>query len=146
MDPLSVAASISGLLIATAKIYSLLKDFVSDIADAPSLARLVRDEVYEMTLVISQLQPFVLRQASADASRMEMINIDRFLIMLTGTVCTFSELEKEVTGLTGLSAGQKISRRDYPRWAKKGTRISQLFQHLQRHKLSWTLTLNILTW
>src|SRR5437762_13983446 len=58
MDPISVAASITGLLAVAAKLSSVFQGFVSSTNEAPSLARGVRDVIDDVALVLSQLQPF----------------------------------------------------------------------------------------
>ncbi|KAL8957334.1 MAG: hypothetical protein Q9183_006087 [Haloplaca sp. 2 TL-2023] len=59
MDPISVSASILGLLGAAAKISEVLRGFVKGVKDAPALAQRVFTEVEDLTLCFRGLQEFV---------------------------------------------------------------------------------------
>ena len=99
MDPLSVAASVVGLLGAAGKITSVLHGFVTKIKDAPSLARTVVIEVADITAALGQLQAYVLGTASANPARSNLILLEQVLVTLSGCVATYSELEAAVDSL-----------------------------------------------
>jgi hypothetical protein len=143
MDPISVAASVVGLLTAAAKISSTMQELVSSVTHASSLSRRVQHEVRDVTAVVAQLQPFVLGSVLPEPSRESMIDVNQVLMILTGTVCTFSELEKEVDGLM---SDEGMGVLDRARWAWKEPTVIQLCQRLQDHKSSLSLMLTILTW
>lgn len=123
------------------QISSTIQQLVSGSASAPSVAQAVQSEIHDFVVVLSQLQPLILGTAFANISRASMIDVDQVLVTLTGCVCTFSELEKEVNGL-GLATGI----RNRLKWALAESTISQLVQRLQNHKASLNLMLTILTW
>lgn len=141
MDPLSVAASVTGLLLAAVQISASLQPFVAGSSSAPSLAQTIYYELHDFAAVLSKLQPFVL--GSAPPSRASMIDVDQLLITLTGCVCTFSELEKEVGSL---KSADRLGVWDRVKWAWAEPTISQLVQRIQSHKLSLNLMLSIFTW
>lgn len=141
MDPLSIAASVTGLLTAGAQIASLLQRFI----DAPSIAQTVGVEIHHFVVVLSQLQPFVAGSSSANQSRTSMIEVQQIQIILTGCVLTFSELQAAVAGLSKGDAGN-VGIRGRVRWALAESSINQLVQRLRDHKSSLTLILTVLTW
>ncbi|KAH0539020.1 hypothetical protein FGG08_004414 [Glutinoglossum americanum] len=132
-DPLSVAASVVGLLAATAKVSNSLGGFISNSINAPSLAIAVRTEINDINTVVSELQPFIDRTERPEASRESMIEVDRFLATLTAVVYTVSELEKVVDSL---KKNGEMSILDRMKWAWKKPAIAQLIQRLQAHNKS----------
>lgn len=102
MDPLSVAASVTGLLLAGAKIAALLRTLV----DAPSVVESVGVEINHFVVVLAQLQQFMMGSSSADPSRTSMIEVQQIQLILTGCVVTFSELQSAIDNL-----GQRSSLR-----------------------------------
>lgn len=140
-DPLSVTASVVGLVTAAGQITSLLYQFINSVQDAPSLANHVMTEVHSINSVICSLQPFLWGQARASKPQEDMILIEDLIITLTGCVCTFSELELVVKGL---GSNDGMDTMDRVRWARKEGTIRQLFERLQTQKSSLTLMLTIL--
>ena len=144
MDPISVSASILGLLGAAAKISEVLTGFVKGVKDAPGLAQRVFTEVEDLTLCFQGLQEFVNSERSSTRSRQAMITIDRLLVMLTHCVLTFSELETVLDCVkprrNSIFGNSKL------RWVAKEHTISQLLQRLQCSKASLNLMLTTLNW
>ena len=143
MDPLSVAASVVGLLGAAGKITSVLHGFVTKIKDAPSLARTVVIEVADITAALGQLQAYVLGTASANPARSNLILLEQVLVTLSGCVATYSELEAAVDSLN-ISIDMGIF--DRAVWTLKEPGLVAIVQRLQNHKSSLTLMLTILQW
>ncbi|KAL8871349.1 MAG: hypothetical protein Q9174_002796 [Haloplaca sp. 1 TL-2023] len=142
MDPISVSASILGLLGAAAKISEVLTGFVKGVKDAPGLAQRVFTEVEDLTLCFHGLQEFVNSEKSTTRSRQAMITIDRLLIMLTHCVLTFSELEAVLDCVK--PRRNSIFGNSRLRWVAKEHIISQLLQRLQCSKASLNLMLTTL--
>ena len=59
MDPLSVLASVLGLLAAAHKVTSVLVTAIKGIEDASKQVQAVLTEVNEITLILSQMQSFL---------------------------------------------------------------------------------------
>ncbi|EWG35943.1 hypothetical protein FVEG_00124 [Fusarium verticillioides 7600] len=93
MDPLSVSASVVGLLGAGAKITSCLWTFATNARDAPQLARHLVFEVADITAALGSLQAYVCGQAQAPGERGALILLEHVLTTLTGCVTTFSDLQ-----------------------------------------------------
>lgn len=142
MDPLSVAASVTGLIKAGALITSL----VQRLLDAPSIAQSVEAEINHFVVVLSQLQPFLSGAINSIArqSRASLIDVQQIQIILTGSVLTVSELQAAVSAICQGSA--KIGLRDRVKWLLAESTITQLIQRVRDHKSSLTLILTLLTW
>ncbi|KAL8690211.1 MAG: hypothetical protein Q9218_004293 [Villophora microphyllina] len=140
MDPISVAASILGLLGAAAKVAEILANFVKGVKDAPKLAQRVFTEVEDLKLCFQRLQEFINLEEASNRSRAAMITVDQLLIMLTNCVMTFSELEDALGWLKpgSFSVNTRL------RWLTKEHTISKLLQRLQSSKVSLNLVLTTL--
>lgn len=141
MDPLSIAASVTGLIMAGAQITSL----VQRLQDAPALASAVETEISHFVVVLSQLQPFLTGASHPPTlpSRSSLIEVQQIQIILSGSVITLSELQ---TAVAALSHGAGIGIRDRVRWMLAESAIAQLVQRVRDHKSSLTLILTLLTW
>lgn len=138
MDGLSVAASVAGLLQISTKVIS----FVSTIADAPSIARSVSDEVIALNIIFRQLEDFISGLMKGKPGRGSMLLVDQLVTALTGCVCAFTELEHELEGLESDS----VSLWDRARWAQKDSNLRRIVGDLEKSKSSLNLMLTIHTW
>lgn len=143
MDPLSVSASIIGILGASAKVSSVLVAFVQSTKAAPKLAQTVLSEVNGLSAILTQLQTYLLGTASLSKSRASLILVEQVIVTLTECVTTFSELENALgTSRNDVDMGTL----DRIRWAMKESKISDIQGRLQSNKASLTLMLTILQW
>lgn len=145
MDPLSVTASVVGLVLAADQVKSILLQLINGLNDPPNLTRNVMDEIHSITSVICSLQKFLPDEARASESRSRkgLIHVDHLIITLTGCVRTFSDLQKEISDL---KSGDGMNALDRFKWARKEDIIIQILRRLQEHKSSLALMLNILQW
>lgn len=143
MDPISVSASILGLLGAAAKISEVLTHFIKGVKDAPNLALRTLTEVEDLKICFGQLQHFINADEARRRSHAAMVTVDQFVVVLTHAVMTFSELEVAVEGLRPRTASMINGRF---KWITKENTISQLLLRLQASKTSLTLLLTTLTW
>jgi hypothetical protein len=143
MDPLSVMASVVGLLTAAANVSSMLSAIKSSVKDAPQLLNYVLSEVKEVEISLSAIHKFLQGVASAPRQRIALIQLDQLIATLTEAVLTFSELEALVTPLAMQS---KVPTMERVKWALKEETVSSIMQRLQRHKSSLSLMLNIVQW
>ena len=143
MDPISVAASVVGLLGAATKISEVLTHFIKGVKDAPSLAIRTLTEVEDLKICFRQLQQFIHAEEGRRRSHTAMVTVDQFVVVLTHAVMTFSELEAAVDGLKTRSSSMINGRF---RWITKENTISQLLLRLQASKTSLSLLLTTLTW
>lgn len=92
MDPLSVTASIVGLLAAGAKIVR----FLEDLDDVEELTQTIANEVTLFRMIMLRLQNFILHSSTRDLPHASMIDLDQVTTILISSVMTFSELEREL--------------------------------------------------
>ncbi|KAI4257624.1 MAG: hypothetical protein L6R42_005545 [Xanthoria sp. 1 TBL-2021] len=142
MDPISVSASILGLLGAAAKISEVLTHFIKGVKDAPNLALRTLTEVEDLKICFRQLQHFINADEARRRSHATMVTVDQFVVVLTHAVMTFSELEVAVEGLRPRTASMINGRF---KWITKENTISQLLLRLQASKTSLSLLLTTLT-
>ena len=143
MDPLSVSASIIGILGAAAKVSSVLITFVKNTKAAPKLAQTVLADVNGLSTVLSHLQTYLLGTASPTRSRASLILVEQVLVTLAECVTTFSELE-DVLGTSKHDVDMDTL--DRMKWATKESKVADIQQRLQSNKSSLTLMLTILQW
>ena len=145
MDPLSVTASIVGILAAAGKISELLHTVVISAKEAPQIVTALMFEVDDVRSAFASLQSLLVDLSSAPPRRTAMVQVDRLIVTLTETVLTFSELETVVTPLV-VSKGQKYPLRTRLKWTRVEQNCERMVAKLQRHKSSVSLMLNVLQW
>ena len=139
MDPLSVSASIAGLLTATAAVGAMLKN----LSRTPKFVQDVCQEVADIKVCLLQLQLFVQGIRPAPQSQTALLMVEHIVVTLVGCVTTFSELEETLSGLRTDRPSPKVQRL---RWAIKEPSISRILLRLQASKSSMNLLLTTLTW
>ncbi|PVI06946.1 hypothetical protein DM02DRAFT_649288 [Periconia macrospinosa] len=143
MDPLSVTASIVGILAASGKLSELLRSIISTAKDAPQVVTQLGCEINEVRAALSSLQTLLTDLSSAPPSRAALIQLDQLIVILTESVLTFSELEAIVSPLAA-SPGKKFSLINRLKWTRAEGNCLKMVERLQRHKASISLMLNIL--
>ena len=136
MEPLSVAASIVGLIEATAKVSSLIKTANG----ASSLMQDVLSEVSDIGMFLGQLQALVVRPAADIRSRASLLLVEDIIVVLTKAVMTFSELEKVIEQFKPLRVVTRV------KLAMREPTLSKLLLRLRSSKESLSFMLTILTW
>jgi len=110
MDPLSVAASVVGLLVATAKASQVLTAFIHNVKNAPTLAEHVLLEVSSISASLAQVQGYLTGTKSGSQARTRLLMVDQIVVTLTTCVMTFSELESILMSLNVNQPQQKRAR------------------------------------
>jgi hypothetical protein len=140
-DPLSIATGVVGLIQASYALTKLLTDFIGSVKDAPAKAAIAVSEISETRAILEQLQNFVLRFETADNSRTALIQVDRLVDVISGCVATFSDFEAALDKVTR----SNMTLLDRAKWVWDEEEIDNLVARLQRHKLSLSLLVTILT-
>lgn len=140
MDPLSVAASVVGLLGATAKIYGLLEGIAS-VKNSPTTIRDAQIEVRHVEIALRSLQRYLWRLELASAHRKELIFIDEVIVCLADSMMALSDFESLLEMLKTF-ARVRIS----ISWFKYSKQVEEQVVKLQRQKTSLSMMLNILQW
>ena len=135
-----MAAGIVGIVTAVAHVSALLTRFTKSTIAAPKHAQLLLTEVSDVGEILSQLQPFLLGFDSPKRSRASLLKVDKVVVIVSGCVLTFSELEKVLDEMKT----EDLDLLDRLKWARKESVVVDLVQRLQNHKASLSLVLNIL--
>jgi hypothetical protein len=139
MDPLSIIASITGILTAAANVSNIL----GQVRDAPESVSAVLTEVNHIKIVFTALQKFLDRSRRFAPQRAALIQLDDVVVILTQTVLVFSELE---TLVLPISVQGRLSQWQRLTWAWQQPAALRLVNQLQRHKASLSLILQIIQW
>ena len=155
-DPLSIAASVAGLITISAQIIGMVKDLFDKVKDAPETMMRVREEVEGMQPIFCQVQ-FLLNGSGPRLSHnnLAMIPVHNLTTTLTGCVIVYSKLEKNVNEVCGFNdpatasalwrrAGVTADRVKWGLWRCQEAMC--IIEDLQRQKLSLNLMLTIITW
>ncbi|KAI0509384.1 P-loop containing nucleoside triphosphate hydrolase protein [Xylaria bambusicola] len=140
-DPLSIAASVAGLIALSGSIYKIVGDFVERAAHPPQSAHALLLSVSEMRMVLKSVSDLIDDFLKYPPKRRALVRLDHLIICLTQAVLSFSELEKFVNPWA-----TRTQRSLWQRWklASQDERISRFNTRLQENKLSISLVLNIL--
>jgi len=139
MEPLSVVASITGIVTAAAKVSGLL----GQIQDAPASISALLTEVVHIKIVFKAFQTLLGRTVQIFGARAALIQLDDVVVILTKTVLVFSELQ---TIIAPLSSQGKISGWQRLNWLRHEGTVLRLVNQLQRQKASLSLLLQITQW
>jgi hypothetical protein len=138
MDPLSVTASIVGILAAAAKIAESLQGMVSTAKNAPRVLVALDCEIREFQTALSSLQTLLADLSSIPTHRAALIQVEQLVVTLTEAVLTFSELDA--------LRGSKVPVAKRLRWTQAEGNCLKLVERIQRHKASISLMLHIFQW
>ncbi|KAI2640770.1 P-loop containing nucleoside triphosphate hydrolase protein [Hypomontagnella submonticulosa] len=141
-DPLSIAASVAGLIALSGSIYSALSAHVSRAnSNTPQSAYTLLLTVLEMRSALISVSSLVTSFLSVPPERRALVQLDHLIVCLTQSVLTFSDLEAFVgTWPEDIQS----SRWKRWRWTFQGDKFAILNTKIQDHKLSLNLVLNIL--
>ena len=141
MEPISVAASVWGVLEAAERIIG----FFSSIADAPNTAANV---LTECRAIFNQVNDFISDQDQQNITQKARISLNDLVATLTGCVTAFSELYMVLESLGTTLNGSDY--RDYQftfvdkiRWRLKEKSIEKILRNMQMHKTSLNLMISI---
>jgi signal transduction histidine kinase len=143
MDPLSILASVTGLLMAAGTVASTLSRIRSSVSNARQSIDQVVSEVDDLRTSLSAMSMFLIGLDSVPRRRVALIQVDQLVATLTEAVLTFSELEALVSPFATKS---DISMTERMKWAWKEDKVLPILQRLQRHKSSFSMMLNIVQW
>jgi cell division control protein 24 len=148
-DPLSIAASIAGLLGTSATVLTILYNLYKHAKGAANSLSRVIDEVQGMNTIFNQVQQFISGVARAKHDRLAMLSVDDLVTTLSGCVLVCEALHKyvrEVAGLMDTTNTMKLVL-ERVRWAAwKESEVAGFIQDLQRYKMSLNLMLTIIQW
>jgi hypothetical protein len=141
MDPLSVAASVTGLLAAASKVTHLL----STIQQADHLVRKALIETTSLSALLHQLSTFI--SAGRRTRRMSFTSVQDFLDILSSAVLILSSISSALPQSISISSSsiqQPMGLKEKIAWALKEDEVLGLLEELQRVKS--TLSVMLAVW
>ena len=150
-DPLSIVASVAGLITISAQIVIMVKELFTKTKNAPETILRVREEVESMQPSFYQVQQLLNGAGSGiNHGNLTMISIHNLMTTLTGCVIVYTRLEKKVNEVCGFNGGTWKRTgviADRVKWGLwKQEEVLCIIEDLQRQKLSLNLMLTIITW
>ena len=137
-DPLSIAASVVGLLAAAGKICSVLSGFVSSVIDAPQSARDALAAASELRLVLEMVQGLLDVMSGLPSNRKMLVRLDHIAVTFANCVLTLSELESLLCLKDDLLHRLK--------WVRTEKKVLRLLPRLESQKASMSLMVSVLIW
>ncbi|KAJ2986734.1 hypothetical protein NUW58_g4889 [Xylaria curta] len=144
MDPISIAASVAGLLAFGSKVVSVLFSVVYKAGNAPSLAQSLLWEVSDISAILGHLDRFIQGRVAVSSERGSMIPFKHVVASLSGCVMTYSELQQQLDKMDLVNADGGMGVFGRLAWVRKEATFSGIVGRLQNHKASMTLMLTIL--
>lgn len=139
-DPLSVAASIVGLISIGTKLIITLHKFHNNVRDAPTSASYLLSEMKTMTILLSSLQGLV---QNTPEDRKHVVMVEHLVVILMECVTTYSDLDGFVEGAKS-TFGDESSLISRSKWALREADVEKMLQRLQTQKTSLGLMLGIM--
>jgi cell division control protein 24 len=143
MDPLSVSASVAGLLTATQQISKLIRNVVASRRKGCKEINDIKSSLQTLQAILLQLQVLLLGQTAVDRKRASMILVDEIIAILAACVMTYSDIHG---CLKSIESDEQLNLLDSIRWAMKTKEMTEFLRALESHKTSLSLIVNILTW
>ncbi|KAI3587306.1 hypothetical protein IWW34DRAFT_712031 [Fusarium oxysporum f. sp. albedinis] len=143
-DPLSVAASVAGLISITVEAVKFLSPYVSAAKETPQVAAHVYSEVQSTQVILMGLQNLTKSLGSVKVQHAVLIGVDQIVAILTDGVLLYSELHKELQSLRAKDGMEKVPLRGRLQWVWKENTFITLLSRLQSFKSSMALVLMIL--
>ena len=147
-DPLSVAASIVGILAAAAKVVEIVQPFISNTKDAPKVADTVYTQVNQVRIILGSLETFLQDLSAPSSVRASFIQVECIVVFFTDGVLIFSELESLLSPLKLLNEDNSspLQLRQRISWGLKQSAISALMNRVRNFSASLSVMLNIFQW
>jgi cell division control protein 24 len=150
MDPLSVIASVAGIITAASEAIKVLGPYATATKDAPKIATQVLSEILAVKTIITALEQFAtnLSAGAASATHVKyasLVQVDQLIAVLTEGVLVFSELDALLQTLPPPDqTGSRARLLSSMQWVRKKGALSDLCMRLQALKLNINCILSIL--
>ncbi|CAJ0544356.1 Ff.00g035750.m01.CDS01 [Fusarium sp. VM40] len=142
-DPLSISASIAGLISLSTVVYQTLSNFADKVDKAPKSAKEILYAVAEMRLALLSMSGLVDKFSRISARRKAMVQLDHLVISLSRAVMTFTDLELFLSDWPEISSMQSSAWRRI-RWAMKEDKATHLLKRLSENRMALIFILSIL--
>ena len=144
-DPLSIAASITGLLGLAGQVAIIIKGFISSVVDAPESARSALAAVEEMGMVLMSVKQVMDKLSQLPHHRKAMIHVRHLVVIFRESILSFSRLEAILKPAIPKAFSKGVTW-DKIQWVAIEDSILEAVARLEGHKTSISLILIILHW
>lgn len=154
-DPVSLAASITGLVAVSCKVARTAKQIYDSGKDASSGIMRIKEEMDNLHLIFCQVQELVGGRKwnwnKPKKSRLKMVPVNHLVTILTGCMVYFSSLDEKLSEVAGTqSTSNSSSTRTIMARVKwmiyTQAEVAVIIENLERQKSSLHLMLTILNW
>ena len=142
-EPISVIASITGLLAVTAKVAALAKEYIQKERNAPGSMSNVLQEMSDFSICLNQLQPFIQGTRTLPTPQRAAISRDQLIVMLSSSVVNLAKLEEI---MDTFQTSQPLSVSNRVRWTRRETEVTELLTQIRASRSSLNLMLTIFNW
>ncbi|KAH6974293.1 hypothetical protein BKA56DRAFT_689798 [Ilyonectria sp. MPI-CAGE-AT-0026] len=142
-DPLSLSASIAGLINLSTAVYITLSNFADKVERAPKSTQEILHAVAEMRLALTSVSGLIDTFQRIPPRRKAMVQLDHLVICVSQAVMTFTDLEMFLSNWPKISMMQNSAWKRI-RWALQEDKATRIVKRLSENKASLVLILNIL--
>lgn len=142
-DPLSLSASIAGLITLSTAVYTTLNDFADRVERAPKSTQEILHAVLEMRLALTSVSGLIDSFQRIPPRRKAMVQLNHLVFCVSQAVMTFTDLEVFLSNWPEISMMQNSAWKRF-RWALQEDKATRLVKRLSEDKASILLILNIL--
>lgn len=154
-DLLSVVASITGLVKASAKITSIANQLYNSSKDAPASICRVKDEMGQQSLILRQVQrlmEYEMNSKGLNRNRLTMLPLQELTTILNGCVLAYSALDQKLRkvadffGEADPKTPKTIPQTMSVKWElwQELSEMADMIVNIERHKSSLLTILNII--
>ena len=148
-DPLSIIASVVGLVTISAKVARIAKELYDPGKDAPDSIRRISEEMDQLHLIFGQVQMLLEGNTKKKPSKIQLAMLPLYDLMtiLSGCVLAHSSVEEKLSKVAGIARGGSTGLGARVQWALwKEAEAGAILVDLERHKSSLHIMLTIIQW
>lgn len=142
-EPLTAGAAVRGIIVANDQLVKIISSVVR-IASTSHILTDLQAELNSITIIVSGLENFLQRTNVVAPARAALIPVQDVISVMTQLVLVYSELKVVVQQWQGTQ--QSFLSKFGTSWRANAAVITRLLHQLQRHKLSLSLVLQIISW
>lgn len=141
-DPLSVVASLGGLIMIGTRVSFVVSSFIESINSVPAQLKILSIELSTLVRVLTDLHS-ILHTSSEILDSVPGLTESELSTVVSGCLAILVELQGLVHKYTSMTDGKLARTWKQFQWFQKEKEIDALIKGLEMYKLTLTLTLNI---
>ena len=141
MDPISLIASITGLLSVTAKVAALAREYIQKERNAPGSMSTVLQEMSDLRICLTHLQPFIQGTRTFPRPQRAAVFRDQLIVITSAFVFDLAKLEKI---MDVFQTNQPLSVSSRVRWTQRESEVIKLLKRIRASRSSLNMIFSIL--